>query len=126
MANVRINILNSHIATYNGVTRNLKQGGVLYLDTDKMPQRKELMYLLTASPHRNKYAVELNEALLGMFNISVLDTAPAHPPDPEIGRVYWNTALGKAYLYNGQTWVELCACNGSGGGGGPIAIIPSL
>lgn len=125
MANVRINILNSHIATYNGVTRNLKQGGVLYLDTDKMPQRKELIYLLTASPHRNKYAVELNEALLGIFNISVLDTAPAHPADPEIGRIYWNTALGKAFLYNGQAWVELGSGSG-GGGGAPIAIIPSL
>lgn len=125
MANVRINILNSHIASYNGVTRNLKQGGVLYLDTDKMPQRKELIYLLTASPHRNKYAVELNEALLGIFNISVLDTAPAHPADPEIGRIYWNTALGKAFLYNGQAWVEL-GSGGGGGGGNPIAIIPSL
>lgn len=125
MANVRINILNSHIATYNGVTRNLKQGGVLYLDTDKMPQRKELIYLLTASPHRNKYAVELNEALLGIFNISVLDTAPAHPQEPEIGRIYWNTALGKAFLYNGQAWVDLGSGSG-GGGGAPIAIIPSL
>jgi hypothetical protein len=125
MANVRVNILNSHIATYNGVTRNLKQGGVLYLDTDKIAQRKELMYLLTASPHRNKYAVELNDALLGMFNVSVLDTAPAHPADPEIGRVYWNTALGKAFLYNGQAWVEL-GMGGGGGGGAPIAIIPSL
>ena len=86
----------------------------MYLDTDKIAQRKELMYLLTASPHRNKYAVELNDALLGMFNVSVLDTAPAHPADPEIGRVYWNTALGKAFLYNGQAWVEL----GTGGGGG--------
>lgn len=125
MANVRINILNSHIATYNGITRNLKQGGVLYLDTDKMPQRKELIYLLTASPHRNKYAVELNEALLGIFNVSVLDTAPAHPAEPEIGRIYWNTALGKAFLYSGQAWVELGSGSG-GGGGAPIAIIPSL
>lgn len=125
MANVRINILNSHIATYNGVTRNLKQGGVLYLNTDKIVERKELMYMLTASPHRNKYAVELNDALLGMFNISVLDTSAAHPADPEVGRIYWNTALGKAFLYNGQAWVEL----GQGGGGGgntAIAIIPSL
>ncbi len=126
MANVRVNILNSHIATYNGVTRNLKQGGVLYLNTDRINERKELMYLLTASPHRNKYAVELNDALLGMFNVSVLDTAAAHPPDPEVGRVYWNTALGKAFLYNGQAWVELGQGSGGGGGGGPIAIIPSL
>lgn len=125
MANVRINILNSHIATYNGVTRNMRQGGVLYLDTDKMPQRKELIYLLTASPHRNKYAVELNEALLGIFNVSVLDTAPAHPAEPEIGRIYWNTALGKAFLYNGLAWVEV-GSGGGGGGGAPIAIIPSL
>ena len=125
MANVRVNILNSHIATYNGVTRNLKQGGVLYLNTDKIAERKELMYMLTASPHRHKYAVELNDALLGMFNISVLDTAPAHPADPEVERIYWNTALGKAFLYNGQAWVEL-GSGGGGGGGSPIAIIPSL
>jgi hypothetical protein len=127
MPNVRVNILNSHIATYNGVTRNLKQGGVLYLNTDKIAERKELMYLLTASPHRNKYAVELNDALLGVFNVSVLDTAPSHPADPEVGRIYWNTALGKAFLYNGQGWMEYPAGGGSGGGGdAPIAVIPSL
>jgi hypothetical protein len=42
--------------------------------------------------------------------------APTPPADPEIGDLWWDSAIGGLMVWDGTQWVE--ACGGSGGGQG--------
>lgn len=127
---IKISILNSFRHRYNTKDLMLQAGSFYYLDIDKREDRKELMYMLSGSyPYRHFIALEYSNALLDLFNISKMDVYTTHPEDPEIGRFYYNSALGKVYYYNGNAWVEWTGGGGGGTGGGtgtPSAVVPAL
>lgn len=126
---IKLVVLNSFRHRYNTKDLMLQAGSFYYLDIDKREDRKELMYMISGSyPFRHFIALEYSNALLDLFNISKMDVYSQHPEDPETGRFYYNSALGKVFYYNGNQWVEWTGGGGSGDGGGGTSngISPAL
>lgn len=125
MKQIAVSITNSFRYQYGNKNLMLKAGTKYYLDIDKIAERKELLYMLSGTfPFARNIAIEYNQYLLELFNISKMDVGTVHPDDPETGRFYLNTALGKVFYFNGRDWIDWTG--GGGGGTSPITIIPQL
>lgn len=46
---------------------------------------------------------------------TTITVSSTRPTNPQIGDIYWDTTLGKAFIYLATGWTELCSCTSGGG-----------
>lgn len=127
MKRVRVEILKSFRHQYGDKDVILKPSTPYYIDVSEQQGVEELLYMMSANfPYRHFISIEMGPELMSILDVSSFDVRDAPPPNPQVGRVYYNTMTGKAYIWNGSEWLDMTCCGEGGGGGGNITTIPAL